>query len=154
MSLRWATRGPWASCLDLYRFLLVFQAYGIEVTDPEQPLLVNRPSKKDQRRGDTENKYLLPELCTLTGEFSFACTWSVKVIERIVLPTGSRGPSFSSWQYSTLLQRAFTNGLPCLISHVEKDIKHQTTITVSYTWNLSIKYLLIACILYMLSCLY
>lgn len=44
-----------------------FEQYKIEVTDPEQPLLVSKPKKKDIRRGQTENIYLLPELCTLTG---------------------------------------------------------------------------------------
>lgn len=44
-----------------------FEHYGIQVTDNDQPLLVSKPKKKDIRRGQTENIYLLPELCTLTG---------------------------------------------------------------------------------------
>ena len=41
--------------------------------DPEQPLLVSRPTEKDRRRaqgGEVQNLYLLPELCTITGNWS------------------------------------------------------------------------------------
>lgn len=43
------------------------QAYDVEVRDHQQPMLVSRPKKKDQREGAPEMLYLLPELCTRTG---------------------------------------------------------------------------------------
>ncbi|XP_022105120.1 piwi-like protein 1 [Acanthaster planci] len=42
-------------------------AYGREIADKEQPLLVSIPKKKDQRRGMTGPIHLIPELCMLTG---------------------------------------------------------------------------------------
>lgn len=44
-----------------------FQAYQIAVRDLQQPMLVSRPKKKDQREGAPELLYLLPELCIMTG---------------------------------------------------------------------------------------
>lgn len=41
--------------------------WNIQVSDENQPLLVSRPTEKDRRRGDEQNLYLLPELCTVTG---------------------------------------------------------------------------------------
>lgn len=38
-----------------------------KITDVQQPLLVSRPTEKDRRRGDEQNLYLIPELCTITG---------------------------------------------------------------------------------------
>ncbi|XP_041347966.1 piwi-like protein 1 isoform X1 [Gigantopelta aegis] len=43
------------------------QHYNITITDDEQPLLVSKPSKSEQKRGHKDPIYLLPELCTLTG---------------------------------------------------------------------------------------
>lgn len=43
------------------------QHYGIKITDRNQPLLLSKPKKKDIRRGQKGNIYLLPELCLLTG---------------------------------------------------------------------------------------
>ncbi|KAK6191826.1 hypothetical protein SNE40_003418 [Patella caerulea] len=54
--------GDEISYVDYYK-----KNYEKTVTDMEQPLLVSKPKKKDIRRGQTENIYLLPELCTLTG---------------------------------------------------------------------------------------
>jgi aubergine-like protein len=50
------------SYLDHYR-----TRYGIEITDLKQPLLVSPPTKRDMHRGETNDKYLVPELCVLTG---------------------------------------------------------------------------------------
>ncbi|XP_021954721.1 piwi-like protein Siwi [Folsomia candida] len=41
--------------------------YGIKITNFTQPLLVSPPLKRDIRRGDTEPKLLVPELCVMTG---------------------------------------------------------------------------------------
>ena len=39
-----------------------------EITDVYQPLLVNRPKKRQQRRAaGSDHTYLVPELCQLTG---------------------------------------------------------------------------------------
>ncbi|XP_038059144.1 piwi-like protein 1 [Patiria miniata] len=43
------------------------EAYGRDITDMEQPLLISRPKKKDERRGMTGPIHLIPELCMLTG---------------------------------------------------------------------------------------
>lgn len=37
------------------------------VRDPHQPLLLSRPRKRDLRRGQKGNIYLIPELCVATG---------------------------------------------------------------------------------------
>lgn len=46
------------------------QAYGVELHDLEQPLLVSQPKKREIRaRGEDAGPILLiPELCTRTGE--------------------------------------------------------------------------------------
>ncbi|CAN7986806.1 unnamed protein product [Ixodes hexagonus] len=41
--------------------------YERRIRDPMQPLLVCRPRDKDLRAGRTDNIYLVPELCVLTG---------------------------------------------------------------------------------------
>ncbi|XP_005096149.1 piwi-like protein 1 [Aplysia californica] len=41
--------------------------WNITIRDKDQPLLVSRPTERDRRRGDEQNLYLLPELCTITG---------------------------------------------------------------------------------------
>ncbi|XP_029847819.1 piwi-like protein 1 [Ixodes scapularis] len=41
--------------------------YDKDIRDVNQPLLVCRPREKDTRVGRTENTYLIPELCFLTG---------------------------------------------------------------------------------------
>ncbi|KAK8780606.1 hypothetical protein V5799_018053 [Amblyomma americanum] len=41
--------------------------YEKRIRDMRQPLLVCRPKEKDLRAGRTENIYLVPELCVLTG---------------------------------------------------------------------------------------
>ncbi|WAR02492.1 PIWL1-like protein [Mya arenaria] len=41
--------------------------YEITITEESQYLLVIRPSAKDRRRGQTDNIFLVPELCVLTG---------------------------------------------------------------------------------------
>ncbi|MPC42405.1 Piwi-like protein 1 [Portunus trituberculatus] len=41
--------------------------YQVTVRDPHQPLLLSRPRKRDQRRGQKGNIYLIPELCVATG---------------------------------------------------------------------------------------
>jgi len=43
------------------------QAYGVEIHDNQQPMLVSRCKRRDQREGAPELLYLLPELCTRTG---------------------------------------------------------------------------------------
>lgn len=46
------------------------QQYGIDISDPSQPLLVSKPKKKDirARGGDDSPILLVPELCTRTGQ--------------------------------------------------------------------------------------
>lgn len=41
--------------------------YGLNVTDDKQPLIVVRPSKRDEHAGRTGNILLIPEFCQLTG---------------------------------------------------------------------------------------
>lgn len=41
--------------------------YGKNIQDKGQPLLVSRPTRKDQRGGSSEEVLLVPELCRLTG---------------------------------------------------------------------------------------
>ena len=48
--------------LDYYQ-----KSYDRKLVDMQQPLLVSRPKKKDQRRGQEGPIYLIPELCTRTG---------------------------------------------------------------------------------------
>ncbi|KAL3183271.1 hypothetical protein MRX96_000252 [Rhipicephalus microplus] len=50
------------SYLDYYR-----EQYEKCIRDMQQPLLVCRPKEKDIRAGRTDNIYLIPELCVLTG---------------------------------------------------------------------------------------
>ena len=49
---------------------LSLQAYGIDIKDPSQPLLVSKPKKRDirARGGDDSPILLVPELCTRTGQ--------------------------------------------------------------------------------------
>lgn len=49
-------------------FVEYFQEhYGKTIKDLNQPLLVCRPKEKDRRAGRTDNTFLVPELCVLTG---------------------------------------------------------------------------------------
>ena len=41
--------------------------YNITIRDKDQPMIVSRPKRKDQREGAPEMLYLLPELCNMTG---------------------------------------------------------------------------------------
>ncbi|CAF1184445.1 unnamed protein product [Adineta steineri] len=41
--------------------------YQVKIIDPNQPLLVSKPSKKDRRAGVTSPFLLVPELCCVTG---------------------------------------------------------------------------------------
>ncbi|KAH7946707.1 hypothetical protein HPB52_003764 [Rhipicephalus sanguineus] len=50
------------SYMDYYR-----EQYEKCIRDVQQPLLVCRPKEKDIRAGRTDNVYLIPELCVLTG---------------------------------------------------------------------------------------
>ena len=43
------------------------KAYNRKLEDVQQPLLVSRPKKRDQRRGQEGPIYLVPEVCTRTG---------------------------------------------------------------------------------------
>ncbi|GFO44194.1 piwi-like protein 1 [Plakobranchus ocellatus] len=43
------------------------QHWNVTINDMDQPLLLTKPTDKDVRRGDKENLYLVPELCTITG---------------------------------------------------------------------------------------
>ena len=44
-------------------------AYENSPKDDKQPLLLSRPKDKDRKRGVSGNIYLLPEFCSITGEF-------------------------------------------------------------------------------------
>lgn len=50
---------------------LPVQHYQKDIRDLNQPLLVCRPRERDIRVGRTDNLYLIPELCFLTGEGAF-----------------------------------------------------------------------------------
>ncbi|CAL1531948.1 unnamed protein product [Lymnaea stagnalis] len=43
------------------------KAWTLEITDPDQPLLISRPTEKDLRRGEKQMVRIIPELCVLTG---------------------------------------------------------------------------------------
>lgn len=44
------------------------ETHRVEVTDMYQPLLINRPKKRQQRRAaGSDHTYLIPEFCNLTG---------------------------------------------------------------------------------------
>ncbi|CAL4066366.1 unnamed protein product, partial [Meganyctiphanes norvegica] len=43
------------------------KTYQVTIKDPYQPLLMSKPKKKDLRRGQKGNIYLIPELCVATG---------------------------------------------------------------------------------------
>ena len=49
--------------MDYYK-----RQYGLEIRDPNQPLLIHRPKKKALNEEDVEKLIcLIPELCLLTG---------------------------------------------------------------------------------------
>lgn len=49
-------------------FMDYFQErYGIKIRDPNQPMIVSRPKKRDFHRGMTGPILLIPELCQMTG---------------------------------------------------------------------------------------
>ena len=41
--------------------------YNITIRDKNQPLLLSKPTERNIRGGQTEQVYLLPELCRATG---------------------------------------------------------------------------------------
>ena len=41
--------------------------YNIRINQPNQPMLVSRPTRRDRNRGDDSPIYLVPELCHMTG---------------------------------------------------------------------------------------
>merc|ERR1719365_15018 len=41
--------------------------YGRTIKDPRQPLLINTPTAREMRAGQTGPIYLVPELCNMTG---------------------------------------------------------------------------------------
>ncbi len=41
--------------------------YNLKIRDLEQPLLISNPTARDRRQGMGEPKWLIPELCKLTG---------------------------------------------------------------------------------------
>lgn len=47
---------------DYYR-----HKYNLRITDDKQPLLESKPTEKQQRGGNTDNIYIVPELCIPTG---------------------------------------------------------------------------------------
>ena len=54
--------GSKISFVDFYK-----QRYKLTIKDSAQPLLVSMPKLADQRRGFTEARLLVPELCYMTG---------------------------------------------------------------------------------------
>ena len=50
------------SYVDYYR-----ERYQITISVVSQPLLVSQPTRREINRGDTEPKFLIPELCGMTG---------------------------------------------------------------------------------------
>lgn len=72
-----------------FYYLSNLQSYNIEVKDMNQPLVVSRPKKKDIRMGRTEPIFLLPELCTVTGNVTrhvcVGCYWTGIVMKWIML---------------------------------------------------------------------
>ena len=56
-------KGEELSYMDYYK-----RQYGLEIRDPNQPLLIHRPKKKALNEEDVEKLIcLIPELCLLTG---------------------------------------------------------------------------------------
>lgn len=49
--------------MDYYK-----NAYACEIYDPQQPLLMSMPKKKDVRAGQEGFICLIPELCIITGK--------------------------------------------------------------------------------------
>ena len=43
------------------------RSYNIVIKDLKQPVLIMRPTKRDERLGKTQNTALIPELCYFTG---------------------------------------------------------------------------------------
>lgn len=59
---KFSYQGSQITYLDYYQ-----KEYQVTVRDPHQPLLLSRPRKRDLRRGQKGNIYLIPELCVATG---------------------------------------------------------------------------------------
>uniref|UniRef100_A0A0P4W194 PAZ domain-containing protein n=1 Tax=Scylla olivacea TaxID=85551 RepID=A0A0P4W194_SCYOL len=59
---KFSYQGGQITYLDYYQ-----KEYQVTVRDPHQPLLLSRPRKRDLRRGQKGNIYLIPELCVATG---------------------------------------------------------------------------------------
>lgn len=59
---KFAYQGSQITYLEYYQ-----KAYQVAVRDPHQPLLLSKPRKRDLRRGQKGNIYLIPELCVPTG---------------------------------------------------------------------------------------
>ncbi|MCL4130654.1 UNVERIFIED_CONTAM: hypothetical protein GTU68_053210, partial [Idotea baltica] len=55
-------KGKQMTYIDYY-----WQKYEIRIRDPNQPMLMSKPKKRDIRRGMATNISLVPELCTMTG---------------------------------------------------------------------------------------
>ena len=55
-------RGVEVSYIDYYK-----EHYSIEIKDKKQPLLVILPSKKDEKAGKKDPIFIIPELCSVTG---------------------------------------------------------------------------------------
>ena len=56
-----------------FHLLTLLQKYQLKISDPAQPLLLSRPSKKNRRAGMTTPFMLIPELCCITGQFVLLC---------------------------------------------------------------------------------
>jgi len=57
------SKGETMSFIDYYK-----KQYGIDIADPKQPLLVNRPTKKGLTEAEADRTIcLIPELCMMTG---------------------------------------------------------------------------------------
>jgi aubergine-like protein len=43
------------------------EKYQLTINVPTQPLLLSKATRRDVNRGDTEPRFLIPELCGMTG---------------------------------------------------------------------------------------
>jgi len=59
---------PWRDGTEISLIEYYEKKYQIKVTDKQQPLLVSRPTEREQRQGgSTGDCWLIPELCHMTG---------------------------------------------------------------------------------------
>lgn len=89
--------------------------YEIRIKDQKQPLLVCQPSKRDLRAGRTQNIYLIPELCCLTG-LTEAMRSDFNVMRDLAAYT-RLPPNKRVENLSTFIQRVKSN------SEVRKDMR-------------------------------